>query len=314
MSRRSTFFAILWAFPLVSAALPAAAATKLTFLYNASAAFVGLFVANDQGILAKHGLDIEFSLAQSGAVMPPALLAGSAQIGAPTSTVLVQAHEQGIDLVAIANTSVYPTPAGQEGVVARTGSGLKTARDLVGHKVGLPSLGGIFEVLMRNWVRAGGGDDTKVHWLEMQIRQMGDGLKANLADAVVPVEPFYSRIIQSGVGYDIGDFQAAVPAGTIPVLYAATRDWATANPATIKAFRASLAEAYAFVENPANAASVRASIAKYTKLPPAAAATLTIPANLEVGVKPQGLKFWVDVMRQQGLIQHDVDPASLIAP
>lgn len=295
-------------------ATPASAATKLTFLYNASAAFVGLFVANDQGILAKHGLDIDFSLAQSGAVMPPALLSGSAQIGAPTSTVLVQAHEQGIDLVAIANTSVYPTPTGQEGVVARTGSDLHAARDLVGHKVGLPSLGGIFEVLMRNWVRAGGGDDTKVHWLEVQIRQMGDALKANLADAVVPVEPFYSRIIQNGLGYDIGDFQAAVPAGTIPVLYAATRDWATHNPDTLKAFRASLAEAYAFVENPANAAAVRASIAKYTKLPPEAAATLTIPANLEVTVKPEGLKFWIDVMRQQGLIDHTIDPASLIAP
>jgi len=43
----------------------------------------------------------------------------------------VQAHEQGIDLVAIAGTSVYPTPAGQQGVIARNGSGIKDARDLV---------------------------------------------------------------------------------------------------------------------------------------------------------------------------------------
>lgn len=293
---------------------PALAATKLTFLHNASAAFVGLYVGNDQGILAKHGIELEFSLAQSGAIMPPALLAGSAQIGAPTSTVLVQAHEQGIDLVAIAGTSVYPTPAGQEGVIARTGSGIKTARDLVGHKVGLPSLGGIFEVLMRNWVAKAGGADKKVQWQEVQIRQMGDALKAELADAVVPVEPFYSRIIQSGVGYDIGDFQATVPAGTIPVLYATTRQWAKEHVDIVKAIRASLEEANVFIADPANADSVRASIAKYTKLPPQAAATLTIPANLEVRVKPQGLKFWVDVMRQQGLIEHKIDPASLIAP
>jgi NitT/TauT family transport system substrate-binding protein len=293
---------------------PAFAATKLTFLHNASAAFVGLYVANDQGILSKHGLEIEFSLAQSGAIMPPALLAGSAQIGAPTSTVLVQAHEQGIDLVAIAGTSVYPTPTGQQGVIARNGSGIKTARDLVGNKVGLPSLGGIFEVLMRNWVAQAGGDDKKVQWLEVQIRQMGDALKANLADVVVPVEPFYSRIIQSGEGYDIGDFQAGVPAGTIPVLYATTRQWAKEHADLVTAVRASLEEANVFVENPANADTVRSSIAKYTKLPPQAAATLTIPANLEVKVKPQGLKFWVDVMRQQGLIERKIDPASLIAP
>jgi NitT/TauT family transport system substrate-binding protein len=292
----------------------ASAATKINFLYNASTAFVGLFVAKDQGILDKHGLDIDFSLAQSGAVMPPALLSDSAQIGAPTCTVLIQAHEQGIDIVAIAGTSVYPTPTGQDGVVARTGSGLKGARDLVGHKVGLPSLGGIFEVLMRNWVRASGADDKQVQWLEVQMRQMGDALKANLADAVVPVEPFYSRIIQSGAGYDIGDFEAVVPAGTIPVLYATTRQWARDHADAVKAFRASLAEANAFIKDPVNAAAVRASIAKYTKLPPEAAASLTIPSNLQVQVKPQGLKFWVDVMRQQGLIEHDIEPASLIAP
>jgi NitT/TauT family transport system substrate-binding protein len=295
-------------------ATQASAATKINFLYNASAAFVGLFVAKDQGILDKHGLDIDFSLAQSGAVMPPALLSDSAQIGAPTCTVLIQAHEQGIDLVAIAGTSVYPTPTGQDGVVARAGSGLKGARDLVGRKVGLPSLGGIFEVLMRNWVRASGADDKQVQWLEVQMRQMGDALKANLADAVVPVEPFYSRIIRSGAGYDIGDFEAVVPAGTIPVLYATTRQWASDHAGAVKAFRASLEDANAFIKDPANAAAVRASIAKYTKLPPEAAATLTIPSNLEVQVKPQGLKFWVDVMHQQGLIEHDIDPAGLIAP
>jgi len=169
-------------------------------------------------------------------------------------------------------------------------------------------------VLMRNWMRANGADDKKAQWLEVQIRQMGDALKANLVDVVVPVEPFYGRIIQSGAGYDMGDFEAAVPAGTIPVLYAATRQWTREHADMVKEFRASLAEAYAFVKQPENANAVRASIAKYTKLPPEAAATLTIPANLDVAVKPQGLKFWVDVMYQQGLIEHKIDPASLIAP
>ena len=294
-------------------ATPSLAATKLTFMHNASASFAAMFVAKDQGILEKHGLDVEFTPAQSGAVMPPALVSGSVQLAAPTSTVLVQAHEQGIDLVAVANTSAYPSAADGQ-IVGRTGSGLKETRDLIGHKVGLPSLGGIFEVLMRDWVRKAGGDDTKVQWLEVQLRQMGDALKSGLVDAAVPVEPFYSRIIQSGVGYPMGDFEAAVPAGTIPVLYATTRAWATANPQTIAALRQSMVEAITFINDPANAAAVRAAIANHTKLPPEAAATLKIPSGLQVPVKPQGLQFWVTVMRQQGLIEHDIDPASLIAP
>src|SRR6201986_1119730 len=210
-------------------ASPALAATKITFMHNASASFAAMFVAKDQGILEKHGLDVEFTPAQSGAVMPPALVSGSVQLAAPTATVLVQAHEQGIDLVAVANTAAYPSAADGQ-IVGRTGSGLKETRDLMGHKVGLPSLGGIFEVLVRDWVRKAGGDDKKVQWLEVQLRQMGGALKSVLVDAAVPVEPFYSRIVQTGVGYPMCDFEAAVPAGTIPVVYATTRAWAMGNP------------------------------------------------------------------------------------
>ncbi len=294
-------------------AAPAFAATKITFMHNASASFAAMFVAKDEGILDKHGLDVEFTPAQSGAVMPPALVSGSVQLAAPTATVLVQAHEQGIDLVAVANTAAYPSAADGQ-IVGRTGSGLNETRDLMGHKVGLPSLGGIFEVLLRDWVRKAGADDKKVQWLEVQLRQMGDALKSWLVDAAVPVEPFYSRIVQSGVGDPMGDFEAAVPAGTIPVLYATTRAWATANPETLAALRAAMAEAITFINDPANADAVRAAIASHTKLPPGAAATLKVPTGLQVPVKPQGLQYWVTVMRQEGLIEHDIDPASLIAP
>ena len=293
---------------------PASAATKINFLYNASASFTAIFVAQDQGFLAKHGLDVEFSLAQSGAVMPPALLAGSAQIAAPTAAVLVQASEEGLDLVMIANSSAYPSPPHSDGVVARTGSGIKDARDLMGHKVGLPSLGGIFEVLMRKWAQTNGADDHKIQWVEVQIRQMNDALKSGLVDSVVPVEPFYSRIVDSGAGYDIGDFEAVVPAGTTPVLYAATRAWATENVAAVHAFRAALDEAIVFIRDPANKEAVRASIVKYTKLPPEAAATLAIPSNLEVKARPESLAFWIKAMREQGITHGNPDPASLIAP
>jgi NitT/TauT family transport system substrate-binding protein len=310
------FLAMIIALVLVGAGptAPAMAATKINFLYNASASFAAIFVAKDQGFLERHGLDVDFALAQSGAVMPPALVAGSAQIGAPTATVLVQANEQGLDLVVIANTSVYPSPPNSDGVVARTGSGITGARDLVGRQVGLPSLGGIFEVLMRKWVQANGADDRKVRWVEVQIRQMGDALKSGLVDAVVPVEPFYSRIIASGAGSFVGDFESVVPAGTMPVVYATTRSWATENAAAVKAFRAALDEAIVYIRDPAHRDAVRLSIAKFTKLPPEAAATLAIPSNLETKARPEGLTFWIEVMREQGLIHGKPDPASLIAP
>ena len=143
---------------------------------------------------------------------------------------------------------------------------------------------------------------------------MGDALKAQLVDAVAPVEPFYSRIVDNKLGYDIGDFESIVPAGTTPVIYAATRDWATENPGAVRAFRAALDDAIGFIQTPTSASAVRQSIANYTKLPLQAAATLAVPSNLETHVTPQALTFWIAVMREQGLIHGNPDPASLILP
>ena len=294
--------------------LPAMAATKLTLLYIPGGDFVPSFVAKDQGIFDRHGLDVDLTIAQNGSVISAALAADSAQIGVPTPPVLLQANEQGLDLVIVAGATTFPFPPKASGAVARNDSGIKGPQDLVGRKVGVPGFGGSLDVLTRNWVRASGADYHKVDWVELQFPQMGDALKAGLVDAVAMVNPFYSRVLDSKVGYDIGDPSAVAPRGAMIVVYAATRAWATKNADAVKAFRAALDEATTYVEDPANLASVRASIAKYTKLPPQAAATVAIPDDLDAHAVPEGLRYWITASREQGLIKGNPDPASLIAP
>jgi NitT/TauT family transport system substrate-binding protein len=307
--------AIFAAFVLATAvaASPAEAATKVTFLYTAVNSWVGIFVAKDQGFLEKHGLDVDLSLAQNGSVISAALVADSAQIGGPTPTVLLQANEQGLDLVAIAGTGAYPLKD-QSGIIARRDSGIKTVKDLVGRKVGVPGLGGIIDVLSKKWVESNGADYHRVDWIELTFPQMGDALKTGLVDAVAAVDPFYSRIIDAKLGENIGSYAAVIPAGTVPVIYTSTRSWAMKNRAAIEALRVALKEAEAFIRDPANAALARASLAKYTKLPSQVAATLPLPDRLDVALKPGSLAFWVGVSREQGLIKGNPDPASLIMP
>lgn len=293
--------------------VPAVAATKLSFLYTAVNGFTSVYVAKDQGFLEKHGLDLDLALAQNGSVISAALVADSAQIGGPTPTVLLQANEQGLDLVVISGSYTYPIPS-QGGILARNGSGIKTAADLVGKKVGVPGLGGIIDVLSRKWVETQGTDYHRVGWIELTFPQMGDALKTGLADAVSSVDPFYRRVLDSKDGYSIGDWSAVIPPGTMPIVYASTRTWATKNAAAVAAFRASLDDAIAYMKIPANLPSVRESLAKYTKLPPQAAATVTIPPSFDSHAKPEGLSFWIGVSREQGLIKGNPDPATLVLP
>ena len=300
-------------FAIAMAAMPARAATKINFLYTAVNAWIGIFVAKDQGYLDKHGLDVELSLAQNGSVISAALVADSAQIGGPTPTVLLQANEQGLDLVVIAGTGNYPLRT-KNGIIARNESGIKTAQDLIGKKVAVPGLGGIIDVLTRKWVEANGADYRRVNWIELTFPQMGDGLKSQLADAIAAVDPFYTRILESNVGYAIGDYATVIPPGTVPVTYTATRSWATKNLAAVKELRAALKEAEAFVRDPANLPAARESLAKYTKLPPQVAATLDVPDRLDVDPTPESLVFWIGVSQEQGLIKSKPDPKTLIVP
>jgi NitT/TauT family transport system substrate-binding protein len=185
------------------AALPAQAATKLNFMYTAVGSFVGLYVAKDQGILAKHGLDIDMTLTTNGSLISAALVSGSAQIGGPTPTILLQANEEGLDLVVVAGTNVYPLSF-PSGVLAAADSNLHGPKDLQGKRVGVPGLGGIIDVLTRKWVQSNGVDYHKVNWVEIGFPQMADALKSHLVDAVAAVDPFYTRVVSGKTGYDIG--------------------------------------------------------------------------------------------------------------
>jgi NitT/TauT family transport system substrate-binding protein len=312
-----------WALTLVAclAASPVAtyaawAATPITLLYTPGSSFTESYVAKDQGIFEKHGLDVTLTVGQNGSIITAALVAGSAQIGAPTPTVFLQAHEQGVDLVILASANRNPAqpPVSETGIVAREGSNIHTAADLVGRKHAVQGLGGTIDVLTKKWVQLHGVDYRKVNWVEMQFPTMPDGLKAGLADVVSVVDPFLHRILGAKTGTVIGDFGEVSPPGSMVVIYATTRDWARAHAEAVKEFRASLDEAREFIEKPENAAVVKASIASYVRLPPQAAAFIQIPTNLDSHAVPQGLAFWIATTREQGLISRAPDAATLIAP
>ena len=296
---------------VIACAMPASAATKIKLLFTQGANNLGAYVGKDQSFFEKHGLDVDVTPTPNGSLISASLVADAAQIGTLTPSILLQADEQGLDLVAIAGMATYPTNS-PAAIMARTGSGIKTAQDMIGRKVGVPGLGGALDVLARNWVKTNGVDYHKVNWVEVQFPQMIDGLKTGLVDAVVTAEPFNTRIKSINAGYFLAEAEG--PKGTATLIYTATRAWTKKNPEALKEFRAAIEDAYTFARNPANAESVKESIAKYTKLPPAAMATIVVPNSLEARVTGPSLAFWVNVARDQGMIKGNPDPNSLVVP
>ena len=287
------------------------AATKVKIIYTAAPPYLASFVAQDQGFFAKNGLDVTLELVATGGVIAQALVAGGAEIGGPTATVLLQANDNGLDLVAVAAAEKFPTPY-QLGLLSRPGANIILPSDFAGKTIGVPGLGGVIDVLTVKFLSAKGVDVKKVKRVELSFPQMGDSLKSAQVDAVAAADPFYSRIVSANIGAAAGAFAEIVPKGTVAAIYASTRKWAEANPDAVKAFRESLSEANDFIQNTKNDADVRGSLAKYTKLPPQVAGTLVYPTALDPVLGAANVQFWIDVAKEQGLIEKKPEARNFI--
>jgi NitT/TauT family transport system substrate-binding protein len=262
-------------------------------------------VAADEGIFKKHGLDAEMVLIGINSNIPAAILSNSIQIGGPTSTVFIQAVDGGLDLAAVAGASVM-NKTSNDAIAAfvRNGVTIKEPKDFVGKKVGAPGLGAFLHVLFRKWLMEKGVDPRSVNFVEVTFPTMNDVLKSGTVDAVLTAEPFVTRMTNAGTGY-VGARYGAELARTEPIIfYAASRDWAASHAEDIKKFRAAIAEAAAIVNTDRDKAS--AAISKFTKQP-LEIVKLSPPNYSEPALKADQLAWWIDVMKQQGMLQTSPD-------
>jgi NitT/TauT family transport system substrate-binding protein len=297
---------------LAAFSLPALAQTKITIGCTATSDCASAMVAVDQGLFAKHGLDAKMILIGINSNIPAAIVSDSVQIGGPTESVFLQAVDGGLDLVAVDGASRMD-PISNQAIVAfaRNGTTLKDAKDFVGKKVGAPGIGAFLQVLFVKWLVEKGVDPKSVNFVEVTFPTMNDTLKSGAVDAVLTAEPFVTRMTKAGTGYIAASYAGEL-ARTEPIIsYVATRAFAEKNPEAIANFRAAIAEAAEIVNNDREKASV--SIANFTKQP-LEIVRLNRPNLAAPDLKADQLAWWLDVMKQQNLLQTEIVPSKLVLP
>ncbi len=312
MKRRTLLSALAAA--SAAAALPAFAQSnpKIVFGYTAVTDFASAFVAAEEGYFKKRNLDVELKFIPLNSTIPAALQSDSLQIGGPTPSVFLQAVDGGLDLVLVAGGGLTSKTITGFGLVARAGSGIKSAQDCVGKKIGVPGLGAFLHVTFRAWLKDSGVDYRKVNFVEAAFPQHADLLRGGSVDAVVSADPFMSRITESGAGYVASYYSTFLPENNQTIVHAAKRDWVAKNPAAARAFREALVEAAAFMQQPKNDAKVRAAIGKYIKLPPEVLAKVQVSPPGPVVTEKQ-LAYWTGLMKEQDMLKTNIDVAKLVA-
>jgi len=285
----------------------AAAQTKVTMMYSAVNGFASSFVAQEQGFFKKRGFEVDLQLTNNSANVPAALVSNSVQVGGTTIPTIIQAIDAGLDLVLFAAGGVFPLEG--DALVARPGSNIQKPADLKGKTVGVPGIGALLHFMLVRYLKQNGVDPAEVKFIEIGFVQAADALKSGAIDAFPAVAPFSPRIIQSGAGYAFAEWLKDTPDGTLTVVHAATRKWATENKELVANYRKALEEANVFIKD--NREGYNAATAKYTRLPPPVVAALA-PPNLAVNMTPAQVKWWIDLAKDQKLIKNDIDAAKLI--
>ncbi len=313
--KRRTALRHLAALPAATAALAALPAwsqpTKLVFGYTAVTDFTSVFVAKEEGFFAKRGLDVELKFIPINSTIPAAIQSDSLQIGGPTPSVYLQSVDGGLDHVVVAGGGVTSKAFTAFGLVAKAGSGIRSAQDCVGKKIGVPGLGAFLHVTFRGWLKQAGVDYKKVTFVEASFPQHADLLRGGSVDAVVSADPFMSRITDSGAGYVASYYATFLPDGQPTIVHTARRDWVQKNAGAAKAFREGVQEAAAFMLHPKNNDKVRAAMGKYIKLPPEVLAKAQISPPGAIVTEKQ-LSYWVKLMQDQDMLKSTPNVAQLL--
>lgn len=291
-------------------ATSAQAQTKIQVGCTATSDCASAMIAVDEGIFKKHGLDVQMTPIAINSNIPAAILSDSIQIGGPTATVFLQAADGGLDLVAIAGATVMsPVSNGNITAFVRNGITIKEPKDFIGKKVGAPGLNAFLHVLFVKWLVEKGVDPKKVNFVEVTFPTMADIIKSGGVDAVLTSEPLVTRMTKAGLG-SVGAHYAVDLGRTDPIIfYAASRQWAEKNAATVEKFRAAITEAAKIVNDDGEKASV--AISKFTKQP-IELVKATPPNKSEPALKPEQLAWWIEVMSSQNMLQSKLDTKKLV--
>lgn len=282
--------------------------TEIKILYSRAAEQLSLWVAKDEGFFEDNGLDVTLEEATGASQIPVAISGGSAQMGYETGPDFLGAVDQGIDLTVVSGLSVDNVENPRVALIAGKDTGITDVAGIAGKRIAVPSLNTSSHLSTVYLLEKAGVDVDSISFVEVPFQQMADAINGGRVDAAVAVHPFIGLLKSQG-HKPIIDQYADPKQSMLVVFLSSDRSWAEENPDVIDAVRASLEQANEFIA--AKPDESRVIMQTYSGLPAEIIAKIPFP-NLDTEVTPEQLGFFVDLMKDQGLLTGDIDAADLI--
>jgi NitT/TauT family transport system substrate-binding protein len=279
---------------------------KVAIGYPPATDFLAAYVAADQGIFAKHNIDAKMMKIPVVNNIPSAIVAGSIQIGMTTIPTLLQADDGGLNLVLVAGAARHTKAHPFISLLVRNGVKYTKPSDLIGHKVGVPGINSVIDVMFRKWLINNHVPLDKVKVIEAPLPQLPDVLKSGSIDYLAIVEPFRTKVVATHIGTIAAEYFAEVNPDVFVSGWIASADWANAHKDTIKNFRTSIDEALTFIrQHPDEAKKIEKKFIGYN--------SPRFP-TFSNSAKPSDLDFYLKVGQELHLYRTKLDPNKIVFP
>lgn len=288
---------------------------KITVATNPSAQTAPIYLGIQDGIFAKHGLEVELVPQTDVAAIISGVASGQYDFGFATVVHVLNANANDIPIRAVATVEgqqkAKEEPAEGNALVAGPGTGITSAGDLGGKTVGVIGLSSLNTLAMWDMAAKEGVDTTTINLVQLPFGQMPAALAAGDIDAAVVQAPFIADAENNGATI-IGKPNVETFPDMAVGLYTTSQSYIDANPDTVKAFADAMIESQNYATE--NIDKAKATLVTNLGLTEEAAAAAKWNTGSNPYVNTEGFSTAKELLTKYAGFTKDIDVETLVWP
>lgn len=190
--------------------------------------------AQEIGLFAKAGLDVNTQLFPNGSAAAAALIGHSLDFACGNVVTVAQARDHGVPVFLVAPSIVSLANAANTGLTVALDSPIRSAKDLTGKAVGVLSIQGILALSVKVWLDKNGGDSKAVQLVEVTPPEMLAAIQRGTVAAALMVDPFLT-VTATQVRLLANPVEAMGPR-LVSTGWFSTTDWISQNQSAARAY------------------------------------------------------------------------------
>jgi NitT/TauT family transport system substrate-binding protein len=268
-----------------------------------------LFVAVDQALFAKHGLQVEAVMLPGGPRILEALAGGAIDVGYSGVVPALAARGAGLPLQFVGGAVVEDAEHAPHRLLVPVSSAMAGPADLAGKRVAINTLRGIDQLVLSEYAQRAGADPATMQLREVAFPRMEGVLHSAEVDAAMAIEPYVSAATAAGTVRALANAYTEVAPRTFVAAYVMKAD--AAGGQVGNDVRAVLAGATTYMET--HPAETRASVAAHTKLDPRVVGNMAM-ARFEAMPAAADVQAMIDRTTAMGLLDKAPTAAEMLPP